>query len=423
MVKQKTMTNTPYSPKSSRRNLLKFIASSPLIGSSIMSSLTSSAMAVDNPALLMADIESLIKTPDEAINLFDFERIASQTIPTSHYGFLTTGVDDNITKYKNHEAYKKYYLRARRLIDVSHVDTGIELFGVHYKSPIFLSPVAAHRAFHSEGELATAKAARKLDFPMFLSSVTSTAVEEVNKTLGKPVLYQLYATSDWDKTKKIIRRVESAGCKVMALTVDLPVFSNRETQARLFRQDKRDCGTCHKGPDEDIKLKPMFSNLELSGMADITPPTLTWDYVKRLRDETDMKLLLKGIVTHEDAQQCLDVGMDGLIVSNHGGRSEESGRGTIDSLVEIMPVIGEKIPVLIDGGVRRGTDVFKALALGASAVGIGRPYIWGLGSFGEPGVEKVLSLLHKELEMSMKLSGTINIDNILPTYVGTHHSS
>lgn len=402
---------------SRRRSFLRYLASSPVLCSAMLESVPAQLFAGDNRALLQADINSLIKSPEDALNLFDFERIASHSIPTSHFGYLTTGVDDDLTKNINHEAYGEYYLRPRRLVDVRKIDMKIKLFGKDYASPIFLSPLASQKAFNAEGELATARAAGKMKFPMLLSTVSSTGIEEVNTAYGEPVVYQLYPTPKWHITKKILRRVEAAGCEVLVLTVDVPI-SNRETLARLIRQDSRDCLTCHQGIDEDLKRKPMLRDTGLSGMADMNFMFIDWDYVKRLKDETGMKLVLKGIVTAEDARLCLEHGVDGLLVSNHGGRAEESGRATINSLTEIMPVIGDRIPVLIDGGVRRGTDVFKALALGASAVGIGRPYIWGLGSFGQPGVEKVLQLLQNELEISMKLAGTTSIGRIGQSSVG-----
>jgi isopentenyl diphosphate isomerase/L-lactate dehydrogenase-like FMN-dependent dehydrogenase len=396
-----------------RRSLLKYLAASPLLGATMLQC----ASAADNPALLKSDFEKIIESPDEALNLFDFHRVASQTIPASHYGYLTTGVDDDRTKNINHQSYSHYYLRPRRLVDVRKTDMSIELFGQRYASPVFLSPVASQKAFHAEAELAVAAAARSLDFAMALSTITSTPLEKVNEKLGRPVIYQLYPSNKWDITRKILRRVEAAGNKVLVLTVDVPV-SNRETFARLMRQDKRDCTSCHQGIDEDLKRKPMFSGTGMNGLADIGFMFMDWDFVKRLRDETKMKLVIKGIVTSEDARLCLEHGVDGIVVSNHGGRAEESGRGTIDSLAEIMPVIGDRIPVLIDGGVRRGTDVFKALALGATAVGIGRPYIWGLGSFGQAGVEKVLQLLQRELEITMKLAGTTSIKKIQRSHIG-----
>ncbi len=402
---------------SQRRSFLRYLASSPLLCGAMLESVPGMLFARDNPALLQADREMLIKSPEEALNLFDFERIASHSIPTSHFGYLTTGVDDDRTKNINHQAYADYYLRPRRLVDVRKIDMGNSLFEKDYASPIFLSPLASQKAFNAEGELATARAAGKMNFPMLLSTVSSTGIEEVNAAYGEPVIYQLYPATKWDITKKILRRVEAAGCKVLVLTVDVPI-SNRETLSRLIRQDDRDCQTCHQGIDEDLKRKPMFRGTGMNGLADLGFMFMNWDFVKRLKDETSMKLVLKGIVTAEDARLCLEHGVDGLVVSNHGGRAEESGRATIDSLTEIMPVIGNRIPVLIDGGVRRGTDVFKALALGASAVGIGRPYIWGLGAFGQPGVEKVLQLLQKELEISMKLAGTTSIQQIGQSYVG-----
>ena len=161
----------------------------------------------------------------------------------------------------------------------------------------------------------------------------------------------------------------------------------------------------------------MFDKLDLTGLADYYAPTLTWDSVRRMKDMTKMKLVLKGIVTREDAELCVERGVDGIIVSNHGGRAEESGRSTIECLSEVIDAVGGRIPVLIDGGFRRGTDIFKALALGAKAVCIGRPYIWGLGAFGQPGVEKVLDILRIEFELIMKQAGVTSLDQIKRSYV------
>lgn len=195
-------------------------------------------------------------------------------------------------------------------------------------------------------------------------------------------------------------------------------MSQRETQKRSARRDERDCSTCHVPSFEgNLLRKPMFDGLDLSGVSKLLAPALTWDFVQRLKDNTDMKVLVKGIVTSEDAERCVRYGADGLIVSNHGGRAEESGRGTIDSLPEVVAGVRGRIPVLIDGGFRRGNDVLKALALGATAICIGRPYLWGLASFGQEGVERVLELLRAELRLAMQLMGTPSIAEIDPAQV------
>jgi 4-hydroxymandelate oxidase len=274
------------------------------------------------------------------------------------------------------------------------------------------------KAFHDEGEVAVARAARSKRHLQILSTVASSSVEEVTAARGAPVWQQLYPTNDWNVTRAIIHRAEAAGSPALVFTVDLHENSNRETIARGRRVDDRDCSVCHEsGFAGYVRRKPMFDGLDVKKVTGLYPPNLTWDFVSRLKDTTKMKLLLKGIVTREDAQLALGRGVDGIIVSNHGGRAEESLRPTIESLPEVVEAVKGKIPVLVDGGVRRGTDVFKALALGATAVGIGRPYAWGLASFGQAGVEAVLAILRRELETTMRQAGVPAIHNITRAFV------
>ena len=218
---------------------------------------------------------------------------------------------------------------------------------------------------------------------------------------------------------KLVRRAESAGCPVLVLTVDLPVGRNTETMERWKRTDKRDCSACHpSNPGASFRRKPMFDGINMTDVG-VFNAALTWDSVRRLRDSMRMKLVLKGIVTREDAQLCHNCGVDGIIVSNHGGRADETGRSTIECLPEVVSGAGEKISVLVDGGIRRGTDILKALALGARAVCIGRPYAWGLAAFGQEGVEKVLDLLRAELELVMRQCGTRRIAEIGRAVIST----
>jgi 4-hydroxymandelate oxidase len=281
-----------------------------------------------------------------------------------------------------------------------------------------MCPVSSQKAFYAEGEIAAARAARSKGILQILSTVSSSSIPDVIAARGAPIWFQLYANNDWDTVSAMAKRAQAAGCPVLVATVDLQMGSNRETLARAERVDSRQCTACHIGGLDASRLRrPIFDGLDVSKVKSIYWAGNNWDLVKRLRDTVSMKLVLKGIVTREDAQLAVQHGVDGIVVSNHGGRAEESLRGTIECLPEVVQGVKGKIPVLIDGGIRRGTDMFKALALGATATGIGRPYIWGLGAFGQPGVEAVLSILLHELQIIMRQAGTTSIDKITHSYV------
>lgn len=412
----------------SRRLFLKFLAGSPLFSS--LGWMACSSKNSERQDLHTSDgfsqfeelesrIDKLISSPKEAINVFDFEAIARTKLPPAHYGYLATGVEDDKTLHVNRAAFNDIYLRSRRLVDVSKVDMTVNLFGDLWETPIVLAPVASQKAFHSMGELAVAQAAKNRRHLQILSTFSSTSVEEVTIARDHPVWYQLYPTSRWEITQGMLRRAESAGSPVVVLTVDIPTSSNRETLERFKRIDKRDCSTCHlPGLEGFLKSKPMFKELNVEGLKSPLAPAMTWDFVKKLKNETSMKVVLKGIVTSEDAHLCITHGVDGIIVSNHGGRSEESGWATINSLPEVVDAVGGRIPVLIDGGFRRGSDIFKALAFGADAVCIGRPYLWGLAAFGEAGVEMVLKILRAELKSTMMFAGTSSLTKINRSHIG-----
>jgi len=413
-------------PLTSRRAFLQFLATSPLLGSLNLAGCRDTAPAGDPPPArrqaTATNADDLITSVDQALDVFDLRAVAQRNLPPAHWGYLATGVDAEATLKANETGYARLFLRPRRLVDVTSIDTRIRLFGRDWKFPIVMSPVSGQLAFHPDRELGSARAAKTRGTLQILSTVANSGVEEVSEARGEPVWYQLYPTSRWDVTQALVARAERTGCPAIVLTVDLPVDSNRLTAARLARADQRDCTVCHGTPAQRestyFTKKPMFQGLTLS-RRETRAPGLTWEFVARLRGITKAKLLLKGIVTHEDATRALAVGIDGLIVSNHGGRAEESGRATIDSLPEVVAAAGGRIPVLVDGGVRRGTDVFKALARGASAVCIGRPYVWGLAAFGQPGVEKVLDLLRAELVLTMQLAGTPAIRSITASSIGS----
>jgi isopentenyl diphosphate isomerase/L-lactate dehydrogenase-like FMN-dependent dehydrogenase len=237
----------------------------------------------------------------------------------------------------------------------------------------------------------------------------------VTAAAGGPIWFQLYPTNDWNVSRAMVKRAEAAGCPVLVLTVDLQGGSNRETLRRYEKRDTRTCTPCHPRGGrfaENNRRKPMFDGLDLSRVRSVTLSDMTWDYIQRLKDVTTMKIAVKGIVTREDAELAVGRGADAVIVSNHGGRAEESGRAAIECLPDVVNAVAGRVPVLVDSGFRRGTDIFKALALGATAICIGRPYCWGLASFGQEGVETVLDILRRELQTVMRQAGTIAIGQI-----------
>jgi isopentenyl diphosphate isomerase/L-lactate dehydrogenase-like FMN-dependent dehydrogenase len=279
-----------------------------------------------------------------------------------------------------------------------------QLFGLPLESPIMMSPVGRQRVFNPEGEVAVARAARAKNAIQILSGASSLSVEEVTRARGEPIWFQLYARPDWDGTLQIVKRAEATGAPVLVWTIDLIAGRNLETENRMRRLDTRNCASCHGA-----------NYTGRQGFGNAAP--ITWEWVRRLKDSTGMKLVIKGIDTAEDALLCVQNGADGILVSNHGGRATETGRSTIEALPEVIRAVNGRIPVIIDGGFRRGTDVFKALALGARAVCIGRPYVWGLASFGQPGVERVIDMMRAELQLTMRQCGTRSIPEITSAYV------
>jgi isopentenyl diphosphate isomerase/L-lactate dehydrogenase-like FMN-dependent dehydrogenase len=399
----------------SRRAFLRFLAGSPLLSLAGLPACTSRdavAGQVADRTGGSGELGDLITAPDEALNVFDFAAVAEANLPPAHWGYMATGVDDDLQLQVNREGFQRFHLRPRRLVDVSDPATGVQLLGERWETPIVICPCGSQGAFHEDGELATARAARSRGHLMMLSNVSSTAVEDVIAARGAPVWQQLYPTDSWAVAEGVVQRAEAAGCPVVVLTVDLQPGGNRETLERYIRTDSRDCARCHTG-----QRKPMYEGLDLTG-ADEAPTTLTWDFVERLRAATSMRVLVKGIGTAEDARLCVESGIDGVVVSNHGGRADDFGLSTVEMLPEMVEAVGGRIPVIVDGGFRRGTDILKAMALGATAVGIGRPYLWGLGAFGQAGVEAVLDLLRAELVLAMQQAGIPSLGEIPTAAIG-----
>jgi len=385
----------------SRRQFLRFLAASPVAGAMSGIDFANGAAPVTSPA--------------DAIDIFDLEETARGNIPTAHWGYLATGVNDDSTLRANRAAFQKYYARSKRLVSVHNIDTSVDILGTRWPTPIILAPLGSQRAFHAEGELGSARAAKSRNHLQLLSTVSSTSVEEVSEARGAPIWFQLYTNGGWDGVKARLRRAEAAGCPVCVLTVDMAGGTDaRHTLQRLARQDTRDCAVCHQGNGIAAHGKPM-----LDGIAYDAPEIdLTWEFLDRLMQETTMKVFVKGIVTAGDARKSLEHGVDGIIVSNHGGRADDSGRGTLESLGEVAEVVQGRVPLFMDSGIRRGVDIFKALAMGADAIMVGRPYIWGLGAFGQAGVERSLDILTAELRIAMQSFGTPTLADIGPDSIG-----
>ena len=412
----------PIDQATSRRRFLQFLAGSPLLAGSLPAFAEGPVAGTKlSDPIIWAPLktENLIKSPKEAINVFDFEPACRANVPPAHFGYMASGIDDEVTLRANREDFLKFVLRPRRLVDVSKVDMSTEILGVRYASPIIIAPVGGQKSFHQEGEIAVARGARAGNHLMILSTATTSSVEEVTAARGAPVWYQLYATNKWDVAKAFVTRAEKAGCPVVAVTVDRSGGRNQETLFRLQRTDKRECATCHdrSSLQASLKRRAMYEGVDVSGLTNTQSSNMTWDFLKRLRDTTKMKIVLKGILAHEDAVLAGEQGMDGIIVSNHGARSEDSGRSTIDALPEIVEAVRGRIPIFVDSGFRRGTDIVKALAMGAQGVCVGRPYIWGLGAFGQPGVERVMELLRVELRAIMQQVGAPSIKALTPAMV------
>jgi 4-hydroxymandelate oxidase len=405
----------------SRRLFLQFLAGSPVLAASGWASFAQEEPSkLPDPMLWApANLQDLIANPKDAINVFDFEPVCRKNVPPAHFGYMASGIDDEVTLRANREGFLKFQLRPRRLVDVSKIDTSIEIFGTKYDSPIGVAPTGGNRAFHPDGEIAVAKAAKAGNHLQILSTAASTSVEDATAARGAPIWFQLYASSRFDIAEALVKRAENAGCPVVAVTVDRVAGRNQETFFRLRRTDTRDCSGCHDNSSvqASVRSKPNYDGLDLSGLRNTQSTNLNWETIKRLRGATRMKIMLKGILAYEDAALAVDNGIDGIIVSNHGGRGEDSGRSTIDALPEIVDAVKGRIPIVIDSGFRRGTDVVKALAIGAQAVCIGRPYLWGLGAFGQAGVERVLELMRIETHAAMQQCGVRSVKELNPSYV------
>jgi 4-hydroxymandelate oxidase len=376
-------------PLAARRNFLRFLAASPL--------------AALPAGLLQAYPErALPSSLREVLNIFQLDQVARSKLSPDAYHFIVDAADDGATRQANRDAYTKVQLRPRRLVDVSQVDTSVELFGRRYASPILLAPVGNQQKIHVDGELASARAALRQESLMACSMMTNASIGEI-AAIGGAYWLQLYPSANREFMKKLLNDAATAGCDTVVLTIDGPTRGNHEA-SRWFAL------TRDRSQSQPRMRLGNFENFK--GRRGIGDPSLAWDDLAWFRDNTELNFVLKGIMTHEDARLSRKYGVDGIIVSNHGGRQEGSGRGTLDVLPQIVEELKGRMPVLIDGGIRRGSDVYAALALGADAVCIGRPYLWGLGAFGQGGVDKCLTILRAELMRTMQFAGVTSLADI-----------
>ncbi|CAI0548485.1 unnamed protein product [Linum tenue] len=359
---------------------------------------------------------------EEITNVMEYEEIARQKLPKMVYDYYASGAEDQWTLKENRNAFSRILFRPRILVDVSNIDMTTTVLGFKISMPIMIAPTAMQKMAHPDGENATARAASAADTIMTLSSWATSSVEEVASTGPGIRFFQLYVYKDRNVVAQLVRRAERAGFKAIALTVDTPRLGRREADIKnrfvhepLPRWIQTLLTTCVLSTEP-----PQTSDSGLASyVAGQVDRTLSWKDVKWLQTITSLPILVKGVLTAEDAKLAVQNGAAGIIVSNHGARQLDYVPATITALEEVVKAAQGRVPVFLDGGVRRGTDVFKALALGASGVFIGRPVLFSLAADGEAGVRKVLQMLRDELELTMALSGCTSLKEITRSHIAT----
>ena len=352
----------------------------------------------------------------EPVNVADFEALAREAISQEAYDYYAGGSQDEVTLRGNRAAFDRVSLAYRVLVDVSRRDLSTSVLGQRVAMPILIAPTAFHRLATPEGELATVRAAAAMGTVMVLSTLSTTRIEEVVAAASGPVWFQLYVYRDRKATEGLVRRAEAAGCRALVLTVDAPLIGRRERDVRNRFSLPPGLAVANLLGEGYGEVLPAAGESGLAAyVASFLDPSLTWRDVVWLRSITELPIVVKGIVRPDDALRAADSGAAGVLVSNHGGRQLDTAPATLDVLPEIADTLaahGHGIEVLMDGGVRRGTDVLKALALGARAVLVGRPVLWGLAADGEAGAAWVLRHLRDELDLAMALAGAPTLADI-----------
>ena len=349
----------------------------------------------------------------DPINLYEYEALAQAKLTSMAYDYYASGAHDEITLRENHAAYDRIALRYRVLRDISRRTTATTVLGHDLSMPVIVAPTAFHKLAHPEGEVATVRATGNAGTLMILSTLSTTSIEDVLAAATGPVWFQLYVYKDRGATRALVERAEAAGCSALVLTVDAQVRGRRERDVRNRFQLPAGLSVKNLMPagQEAFPQEAQDSGLA-AYVTSLFDQTLSWKDVEWLCGLTKLPVLLKGIVHPEDARQAADYGAAGVIVSNHGGRQLDTAPATIAALPDIVDAVAGRVEVLIDGGIRRGTDVVKALAYGARAVAVGRPVLWGLAADGQRGVERVLELLRFEVDLAMGLCGCASVEEI-----------
>ena len=361
-------------------------------------------------------VESDERDPFELVaNLTELEPLAQARMEQPAFGYYAGGAGSEWTLRQNRAAFDRWVLRPRYLVDVSHIELTTTVLGQPMPMPILLAPTAFHRLAHPEGELATARAAQSTGLTMCVSTSSTTPLEEIAAT-GVSRWFQLYVHRDRSIAEQLVGRAYDSGYQAVVLTIDVPYLGGRERDVKS-RMEEWFPAEVQQASSRALSAGPAGREL-FDSESRFFDPALTWDDIDWLRGLSPLPIVLKGVLTAEDATLAVDAGVDAVVVSNHGGRQLDGAAATLDVLPEVVEAVGDRIDVMVDGGVRRGADVVKALALGARAVLIGRPYLWGLALAGEAGVRWVLETLRSELRLAMALIGATRVEEITKAMVG-----
>lgn len=356
------------------------------------------------------------------VNIWEYEAYAKATLSKNAFDYYSSGANDMITLRENRAAFNRLRLRPRVLRDVSQMNISTTVLGEEVSMPILIAPTAMQQMAHPTGENATARAASSAGTLMTLSSWSTLSLEDVMEAAPQaPKWFQLYIYKDRAVTLDLIKRAEKAGYKAVAITVDTPILGRREADVRnsFMLPSYLAMGNFAKGSSAHSKGTTQEGGLA-KYISLLIDKTLNWEDIAWVRSQTTMKIVLKGVMTAEDAEIAIQNGVDGILVSNHGARQLDTVPATIEVLPEIVKAVNARCEVYLDGGICRGTDVLKALALGARAVLIGRPVLWGLAHNGEAGVKHVLELLRDELTMALRFCGCTKLSDITPEMVKHH---
>ncbi|KXG48561.1 FMN-dependent dehydrogenase [Penicillium griseofulvum] len=397
----------------------KFLDPSKHLGPVDMATVEQEEKAFDPEEAARQERIALMPSLEACYNLMDFEAVARQVMKKTAWAYYSSGADDEITMRENHAAFHKIWFRPRILVDVEHIDMSTTMLGTKCSIPFYVTATALGKLGHPEGEVVLTKAAHQHNVIQMIPTLASCSFDEiVDAKQGDQVQWlQLYVNKDREITRKIVQHAEKRGCKGLFITVDAPQLGRREKDMRS------------KFSDPGSNVQSGGDNIDRSqgaarAISSFIDPALSWKDIPWFKSITKMPIVLKGVQCVEDVLRAVEAGCDGVVLSNHGGRQLETARSGIEVLAEVMPALRERgwekrIEVFVDGGVRRATDIIKALCLGATGIGIGRPFLFAMSSYGLDGVNRAMQLLKDEMEMNMRLIGATSIAELNPSLLDT----